>query len=314
MAKIKWPGILLAAFILSACSQPSHPIRFHPGGDMVTIENLTVCDETHQIADIEPARPLNVFVHGCNSSGGIEFRALARVFEFHGQQTLCFNYDDRESMEKSSARLIRALNALSEKTNIPAITVLGHSQGGLVSRRAFKKDRVDSLSLEEGTDYRLITISSPFAGIIQSADCGKTHLHLATLGITVAVCRMIAGEKWNELYPGSDFIANPGELLPSVRSHLKIVTDERNTCYRSNADGECMEDDFVFSVDEQYYEKVDRDLRLLNVEVKAGHSEIVGNKDVAPEKLIAILQANRILNETRAYQVEELERLLSLLY
>lgn len=299
---------------LVACSKQSSLFQFGQNEELIEITNLSTCDDANETIKIDPHQPLTVLVHGCNFPGAIEFRALAQVFEFHGQQTICFNYNDRKSMEDSSAELITALNKITEQMTSKEVTILGHSQGGLVSRRAFIKNRKDGLKVNPSINLQLLTISSPFAGIQQSSDCGKNYLHFATLGITVGVCWAITGEKWTEVHPGSDFIEHPGTLNKNVRHYLKIVTDERNTCYRRNDNGECIEDDFVFSLEEQYYPKIDNDRRIENIEVKAGHVEIVGDKDVAPRKLIAVLQANRILKQTLPKQQAAFEILLSRLY
>ena len=51
-----------------------------------------------------------------------------------------------------------------------------------------------------------------------------------------------------------------------------------------------------------------------NIEIKAGHVEIVGDQRVAPVKLIAILQQNGILNPTEAQRSAAFEQLLARLY
>jgi hypothetical protein len=79
---------------------------------------------------------------------------------------------------------------------------------------------------------------------------------------------------------------------------LKIVTDERGTCRRRAPSGRCVESDFVFSRAEQYHPRVDGHPGLHNVEVKAGHVEIVGEAGVVPEKLLHILQRRRLMPTT----------------
>ncbi|MBU2510332.1 alpha/beta hydrolase [bacterium] len=305
--------LFVSAFLFACSSDVSH-VRYMPQNEVIETTGLAICDKKDNLAEINTQRPINVFIHGCNSSGGIDFRALAQVFEFHGQQTLCFNYNDRDSLEESSAELIASLNRLTKQMGMSRITVIGHSQGGLVARRAFIKDRADGLALLPDANYRLITISSPFAGISASEHCGLTILHIASLGISMGACQLITGSKWSEIHPGSDFMMNPGSLCQDVGSYLKIVTDERNTCLIYDEDGSCKEDDFVFSVKEQYNATIDSDSRLKNIEVKAGHTEIVGDKDIAPKKLIAILQSNAILNPTPPERKKEFETLLSFLY
>lgn len=64
-----------------------------------------------------------------------------------------------------------------------------------------------------------------------------------------------------------------------------------------------MEDDEIFSLEEQRNEQVETDPRVKRREVKAGHVEIVGDKRVAPLKLIAILQHEQVINPTPATQI-----------
>jgi pimeloyl-ACP methyl ester carboxylesterase len=173
-----------------------------------------------------------VLVHGCSFSRG-GFNTLAKVFEAHGQQTVCFNYDDRERLEVSSAQLIGALEMLQDLLGATEMTVVGHSQGGLVARRALVRDRSRPLRVRPGNRLRLVTVSSPFAGIASSRDCGRTWLHALTLGVTVGICQGIAGDKWHEIYPGSEFMNHPGVLLPEVASYLKVVTNETGSCRRA---------------------------------------------------------------------------------
>ena len=297
-----------------ACTTQKISIRLLPQEKIETIAGLTVCDDAQEVFDIDTRRPMTIFVHGCNSSGGKDFRALAQVFEFHGHQTICFNYNDRDSLEESSAQLITALNQLTKRMDAKRVTILGHSQGGLVARRALIDNRADGLKLATDGRYRLITISSPFAGINASEDCGKTYLHFVTLGITVGVCHMISGAKWDEIYPGSDFMNYPGQLMRNVRYYLKIVTDERDSCALYENNGICIKNDYTFSLREQYHQIIDSDNRLSNIEIKAGHVEIVGTQNVAPKKLIAVLQSKKILNKTQSSRKNDLETLLSLLY
>lgn len=275
---------------------------------------MTSCDpEAVGPVSLDPQTPLVLFVHGCNPSAG-RFRSLAKVFEAHGQQTICFNYDDRDSLEISSARLIGALDALETKLSPSIISVLGHSQGGLVARRALIENRKDKLSASQSAPIQLVTVSSPFKGILASEDCAKTALHVLTFGVTVAICKFIAGDKWTEIHPDSTFMRSPGSLLSDVGRHVKIVTDERNTCRVERPDGTCAADDYVFSVEEQYNKPVDADARVTNIEVKAGHVEIVGDEGTVPFKLIRVLQDANILAPTPQEQREKIASLLVRLY
>jgi hypothetical protein len=262
---------------------------------------------------LDPSRPLTIFVHGCKDSGG-RFRDLAQVFEAHGQQTACFNYNHRDSLDRSAGELVSAIEALKALLPPGRITILAHSQGGLVARRAFIRERRDALREGDGFTYRLFTVSAPFGGIRASSDCGKTWLHVLTLGVTVAACQIVAGSNWTEIPPGSAFMIHPGTLLPEVRDVVKVTTDELGSCRTRAPDGSCGKSDFVFSLDEQKNAAVEQDARLVGFEVKAGHVEIVGGDGVVPSKLIAVLQEQGILAQTPPERREEIEALLRKLF
>lgn len=309
----------LAALLLAlvACgSAPRAHVKFGASQPGVFISGLSSClgptSDPAAAAEIDPLRPLILLIHGCNfSSGG--FRTLAAVFAAHNQQTLCFSYNDRDRMEESSSRLATALGALETRVSSQNITILGHSQGGLVARRAFV-ERNGAAVPRAGFTYRLVTVSSPFGGIASSSDCGLVWLRFASLGVTPLVCQMITGSKWTEIYPGSEFMIKPGTLQSSVVSHLKIVTDEHGTCRRLNPRGTCVEDDEVFSLGEQVNDVVDADARTAEIRVKAGHIEIVGERGNPPAKLLRVLQEHNVLGATPAERREELAALLHRLY
>ncbi len=256
--------------------------------------------------------PVTIIVHGCSSSAG-RFRSLSQVFAFHGQQTVCFNYDDRDSLMQSSGELIAALSALSIKMKNLQMTVIGHSQGGLISRAALTEEREDKFVVNDKT-LRLVSVSAPYAGIAAADHCASVTARVLTLGLVIPVCRLISGEKWYEITFASPFVQRPGELLEEVASHLKIVTNERGTCRNYDKKGVCIEDDFVFSTKEQYLKKIDASPRVDNVEVAAGHVEIVGNYNVTPVKLIEVMQAKEIMSSTPPERREKLSQLLSQLY
>jgi pimeloyl-ACP methyl ester carboxylesterase len=269
--------------------------------------------ERDEPLELDPARPLAVLVHGCRSSAG-RFRALAGVFASRGQQAVCFEYDDRDAIEASAGRLVAALEALEARLPPHRITIVAHSQGGLVARRALVSERDAPLRTRPGFAYRLVTVSSPFGGIRASADCGKTWLHVATLGVTVGICRAVAGEKWNEIHPGAGLVQRPGTLAPEVDEVLKVVTDERGSCRRARSDGSCAESDAVFTLEEQRNARVDGDPRLRPSEVRAGHAEIVGDGSRIPDKLLGLLEGWGVLARVAPERREATARLLAKLY
>jgi len=139
-------------------------------------------------------------------------------------------------------------------------------------------------------DLKLLTISAPFAGIGIAEHCGYKAAQWLSLGIVPGICKAITGDNWYEITSASEFIRQPGPLLPTVQRFLKVVTDERDTCRLQNENGRCVASDYVFSLGEQYQPLVDNSPQLTNVEVSAGHVEIVGDKNMVPRKLLAILQ------------------------
>ena len=281
---------------------------------VIDIAGLGPCSDTEdRSVAINRHEPVTVIVHGCYGSAG-RLRSLSQVFAFHGQQSLCFSYNDRASLEQSSAELIHALSELNQFMDPNTdIRVLGHSQGGLVARRALVENRPDQLRLD-APPKELITVASPFAGIPAASTCGSIPVHVLSLGATVAVCRYISGRKWWEITAASDFIQQPGSPLPGIERHLKIITDERDSCRIRNNDGRCVSRDGVFGIAEQYHPPVDRYPIVSNIEVRAGHVEIVGDADAPPIKLIAILQDQGVMNPTEPERRAALQALLAELY
>ncbi len=316
-----WLCLVLFA-MLNACATP---VPTDPEYATIDMTNLPQPDFSVNISGLSPCtssvdttihlnsnEPVTVIVHGCFGSAAL-YRSLAQVFAFHGQQTVCFNYNDRDSMTQSSAELITALDTLSTKMSNNSFTLIGHSQGGLISRKALIKERDDRLQAKN-KKLTLVTISSPFAGIAAANHCGSTTARWLSLGLVVPICKLISGDKWYEITAPSPFIQQPGNMLDQVSSHLKIVTDERGTCRKYDEQGYCLEDDFVFSVNEQKFEKVDNAAVVENLEVAAGHAEIVGDYRVIPHKLIKLLQDKSILKRTPPERKAELTLLLKKIY
>jgi pimeloyl-ACP methyl ester carboxylesterase len=288
--------------------------RLPPADIATTIPGLGPCtNNPDRTLHLNSQRPVTVLVHGCRGSTG-NFRALAEVMAFHGQQSACFDYDDRDSLMRSSAQLAASLDALAGKLHNKQITVIGHSQGALVSRKALVAARPEPMRDKEAK-LRLVTISGPFAGIASAEPCGSPSLFLriVTLGLNNQLCWAISGDKWFEITSASDFIRQPGDLRNQVNSYLKIDTDERGACYR-NEDGTCREKDYTFSLEEQHFAPIDKAPLAKVVEVKAGHVEIVGDQRVAPRKLIGILQEYGIINQTEPQRSAAFDRLLARLY
>jgi hypothetical protein len=279
----------------------------------VTIPGLGSCtDSANRTLHLNSQEPVIVMVHGCRGSAG-RFRALAEVFAFSGQQAICFSYNDRDSLMVSSAQLVASLEALSSHMKSRDITLIGHSQGGLISRKAMVRDLAPSLQAIDA-DLTLVTVSTPFAGINAARHCGSSLAKILSLGLTIPICKIASGDKWPEITASSEFILQPGVLLEQVGKHLKINTDESGSCRSIDAAGSCMEGDYVFSLEEQHHPPVDKSAVVANIDLKAGHVEIVGDHRVAPLKFIAILQQQGVLNTTPPEKVSAFERLLARLY
>ncbi|MBI5430472.1 MAG: hydrolase [Nitrosomonadales bacterium] len=314
---------LLMLLCLTGCSTtPNDPAlltydqsQLPPPDISLSIPGLGPCtDNPDRTLHLNSQQPVTVMVHGCHGSTG-RFRALAEVMAFHGQQTACFTYDDRDSLMVSSGQLANSLDTLSAQLDNKEITVVGHSQGALIARKALVTDRPNPVQ-DKKMNLRLVTISGPFSGIASAEQCGSpTPFMMAlTLGLVRPLCKVVSGDKWFEITSASDFIRQPGELLGQVRTHLKIDTDERGTCRRFNDAGTCVESDYVFSLDEQNQKPVDEAAVLKKVEIKAGHVEIVGDYRVVPVKLISLFQQYGILNPTEADRSAAFNRLLVKLY
>ena len=185
--------------------------------------------------------------------------------------------------------------------------------GGLVARKALIETASNPLRNTQ-IDLRLVTVSAPFAGIAAARMCAAPALRIATLGLNDLACWLVSGDNWYEITAASDFIRQPGSLIPQVRSHLEVVTDERGTCRRRDDEGLCIEDDYIFSLDEQRYPLITLASRTTDVEVPAGHVEIVGESGVTPRKLIDVFQHEGIIRNTPPERQSAFQQLLTQLY
>ena len=160
----------------------------------------------------------------------------------------------------------------------------------------------------------LTATSSPFNGIRSSKHCGIIPFHIFTFGLSAAVCQIIAGSKWHDIFPRAPFMRHPGELVDDVESHLEIVTDETGTCRETNRTGKCVSDDFVFSLAEQLNPRVDRDARVRRVQIRAGHGEVVGSNASPPTQLVGVFREHEVLTPSSTMTAERLTTLLAHLY
>lgn len=302
---------------LSACSnsfyeeqpQPLQAGQLPVPNTQVQIPHLGDCtDSPDRTLQFNSNEPITILVHGCNGSAG-RFRSLAQLYAFHGQQTACYSYDDRDSLAKTADKLVEAINTLSASMDNQNISIIGHSMGGLVARKAMEKG-----AKESATAIKLVTVSAPLAGIAAANSCANNTLNWLSLGIIPSICWGITGNNWNEITSTSRFINQTTALSPSVQRYLKIVTDERNTCRKTDQLGQCIESDYVFDLAEQYHPVIDKYTQVTNVQVNAGHVEIVGDRNVTPWKLLNILQQEEMLAKTPPEKQQALSDLLVKLY
>ena len=279
----------------------------------VSISNLRSCtDADDDSIRIDSTSPITILVHGCNGSAG-RFRSLAQLYAFHGQQAVCYTYDDRDSLVDSAEKLAASLGRLANVTNNQNMSILGHSLGGLIARKAVESN-YKMFKAPSDKKLELVTVSAPFAGIEAAKYCGDRSLHWLSLGIVPGICWLITGDNWYEITSSSHFITYPKPMLASVQRHLKVVTNEKDTCRLESDDGKCIESDDIFELPEQYQPVIDNAPNVIGVQVDAGHVEIIGNKQVAPRKLISILQEYGMLSNTPPDRRAAFEKLLADLY
>ncbi len=278
----------------------------------VQIEGLGLCyDDAKSPIELNSKEPVTILVHGCYASSG-EFKSLSQVLAFHGQQSFCFRYDDRDSLEKSARKLTKALNELSDTANNPDIHIIAHSMGGLIARKALIKSPQNSINKD--MSVKMATVSTPFSGINNAKACANPYVRIGTLGIHDLACWMISGDKWYEITSASDFIQNPGELSHNVSQHILIATDERDSCRYKDKNGECLENDYVFSLNEQKLPYDETITKRKDLVLKAGHVEIVGKYDHSPQKLIQTLQKEGFIHETSQHRVVAFNELVQRLF
>lgn len=297
-------SLLLACVALGACHAPNPSGRAQLS---TSLKRVVPClAPASGPAHVRRDEDLVVLVHGCNSSIA-KFKNLAEVFRSRGQQAACFTYDDRDSLISVARELNVALDALRGGLGTGRVTLIGHSQGGLIARYA--ATAVDQTSVQV---TQLITISSPFSGIHSARDCGLMPLHILTLGITVGVCQVIAGRKWTEIHERAPFMLAPPALAPEVQRHLAVLTDETGTCLVAG-ETPCKQPDVIFSLQEQalnyvYERRVQREV------VKAGHTAIVGEEGRVPLALIGLLEEEGVLQPARGGDWEQRQAELEGIY
>lgn len=306
-------GLVLCAFL--AASGCAHGVDTAFVGSPVNAAgeplSLVECDATRgRPAASGPANSVAVLVHG-RGAGGDQFGALARALGAQGHRVLCFNYDYRERVAESARKLGAALDSLRMRAVAQQVTVVGHSQGGLVARLALAEDAASKTDPYLLPRVTLITVATPFAGVRLASVCGRPGLRVASLGTISMVCRMVTGANWREIHPNAELIRRPPPLSARVVKHVAIVTDERNSCRRWGVTGECERDDFVFSVEEQLGAAILSDPRVRVQQVGGGHVELLGAPGRCPHEVMSAMVSpagdgdGRALASTTANQARD---------
>jgi pimeloyl-ACP methyl ester carboxylesterase len=311
--------LFVELFMLLGCSyhyeakEPNKNSQSMLSPDMqVSIEGLGPCyDDVKHPININTKEPISILVHGCYASDG-EFRSLSDVLAFHSQQSFCFRYDDRDSLDISAKKLTKAINELATYVKKPDIHIIAHSMGGLVARKALSKSP-DNI-INENIAIKMVTISTPFSGIQEAKACANPYVRYGTLGIHDLVCWMISGDKWYEITPASDFIQKPGELSTAVSKHILIATDEKDSCRYTDELNNCLEDDYVFSLNEQKLPNSKSNAKQKDILIKAGHVGIVGKYKHSPKKLIKALQSEGFIPQTSPLEIVLFNNLVSELF
>lgn len=290
---------LLAVALLGGCATDSErtpiDISLLPLPDReLLVSGLGPCTaEADRHVRLNKTAPVAILVHGFLGSPS-RMRPLAQELSFRGLQTICFSYDDRDSLMHSSGELARAIDALAAELVAPQITVIGHSHGGLIARKALVAERPDPLGASQAR-LHLVTVATPFSGTALARWCAYTPARILTLGLGDLVCRLISGKKWYEITYASEFIRQPGKLVSMVQDHLLIMTDEASSCRTFDAQGYCSRADYVISLPEQHFPPVEDGPRVTPVQVKAGHLEIIGELGGGAGKLLTVLQQRGLL-------------------
>lgn len=248
------------------------------GGDFDT--NLPAIDtDSGDIPEPEPAAVQTpgpgtvVLVHGYGPSWD-EYLPLEEELRSRGYEVIRFTYDYKQSLETSADELVRKVLALRAGRRPGALSVVAHSMGGLVARRAMIAGRPLTLA---GLDLpiELITVASPFGGF-KSANA-VFFMPFNGLGVT---------ESFRYLGSARGFIRRPGALGANI-SHFKIQTDERGRTRL--LDGKEVDDEIV-RPGNQANKAVDSDpgLRSLRT-LAAGHVQVLTDNGRVSVQLSGIL-------------------------
>jgi len=213
-------------------------------------------------------------VHGCKARPGGFCRWRSCMLS--RQQAVCFSYDDRASLVRVSGELIAALDGLAGHMHNRQLTVMGHSMGGLVSERHWSATARAWNAPTWNCGYSPSRRRSPASALPRPA---------ATAGAMAEPGVVPASARWYRRQLVRDHLGLDSSAARAAAAHgtaiLKIVTDERGHLPALDANGAVSRAIMSSALGEQYQPVVTA-RRLTNVEVDAGHVEIVGDRNIVP--------------------------------
>lgn len=254
------------------------------------------CDSSNKKpTNLNPGQPVALLVHGLNGAPSL-LSQFASVLEQRGMQTLCFTYGGRASLKRAARDLARSIETIAEKLDSPKITLIGHSMGGLVARRALITESKEPIDVN--ADISLVTVASPFSGVRAASPCGYLSLRIVSLGLQDLACWVVSGNKWNQISPSSKFIQQPGTLHPAVSRFLMVKTDEVGSCRRFTRDNNCLRDDFVISYAEQALPDAAGGTQAQQIVLRVGHAAVVGQAGSPPLPLVEAMVRKGLLSSS----------------
>jgi len=261
-------GLLLASMVGAASGAAGSPVASSHPADVLARLQL-VPDQL----PLESSKPVVVLVHGINAGPEV-FDVLARGLAQRGFQVVRFRYDYEDNLERSADRFVRAVRTLRNLCAPPSITVIAHSMGGLVARRAMTVGRPETLAEPAGgLPIRLVTVASPFGGF---SEANLTRLWV----VRILAAPFGVMESHANLGSRSSFICQPGSLGANV-SHVKAETEEEGKT-RLDWRGR-RERDTVARRRNQRNPIVDADARARVVHIDAGHVGVIEDHREVPQ-------------------------------
>lgn len=224
---------------------------------------------------LESSKPVIILVHGINA-GPEFFDVLGPALARRGFQVVRFRYDHGADLERSADRFVTAVRTLRNLCSPPSITVIAHSMGGLVARRAMTTGRAQTLAEPAGgLPIRLVTVASPFGGF-RVANLARLRL------LRILAAPFGGSESHACLGSRATFIRQPGSLGANV-SHVKAETEEEGKT-RLDRQGR-RRPDTVARRENQRNSLVDSDARARVVQINAGHVGAIENHREVPRVL-----------------------------